>query len=111
MTEAAVVLRVCTSCPWSGIDRLRDAVAAEHFAVPVRVEPQDCMNGCRNPVTLALQGKGRATCFFAGIDPEADRDDILATLRAYIAAPQGWIEDARPCGRLRLCLVGRVPAL
>lgn len=60
---------------------------------------------------MALQSTGRATCFFAGVDPQADVADIVSTIRAYLDAPKGWIEDARPCGRLRFCLVGRVPAL
>lgn len=69
------------------------------------------MNGCARPVSLALQSPERATYFFGGVDLEADVADIVATLRAYLDAPKGWIEDARPCGRLRFCLVGRVPAL
>ncbi len=112
---SGIVLRICTSCRpvpdpacWA---RLEAALAAAGLPEPVTLARQACMNGCAHPQSLALQGAGRATYFFAGVDLEADRADILATCRAYISAPGGWIEDARPCGRLRLCLVGRVPAL
>jgi predicted metal-binding protein len=107
-----VILRLCASCQaspdWSA---LRTRLKAASFAVPVRLLPHDCMNGCARPVSMALQAPARATCFFAGVDPVADAADIVATVDAYIAAPVGWIADAQACGRLRFCLVGRVPAL
>lgn len=108
---APVVLHLCSSCPGQGADALQDALDRATFDQPVRLVFQSCMNGCAEPVSLALQGPGRATCFFGGIDPDADRHDIIATLRAYLAADKGWIEDATACGRLRFCLRGRVPAL
>ena len=79
------------------------------FDVDVRL--QACMNACAQPISLAIQGAGRATYFFDDVDLKADQADILATLELYLDSPAGWIEDARPCGRLRTCLVGRVPAL
>ena len=109
-----IVLRICATCrpdDDQAHDALAAAIAAANLPVPVRVVAQDCMNGCAAPVSLALQGAGMATCFFAGVDPEADQDAVIGTLRAYIESPNGWIEDARPCGRLRHCLIGRVPAL
>ena len=107
---SAVVLRVCEDCG-TPFGSLAEALAARPFLEPVRMEPGECMNGCAAPVSMALQGVGRATYFFAGVEPATDIEDILATIAAYIEAPGGWIEDARRCGRLRLCLVGRVPAL
>jgi len=77
----------------------------------VKLTPQACFGACDAPVSLSLQAPDRATYLFSGVDPDADATDIVATVRAYLDAPQGWIEDARPCGRLRHCLVGRVPAL
>jgi predicted metal-binding protein len=35
---------------------------------------------------------------------------VLAFCHAYLAAKDGWIEDARPLGRLRHCLRARIPA-
>ncbi|MEJ6389242.1 DUF1636 family protein [Gymnodinialimonas ulvae] len=105
----SAVLRLCTSCDGADIAALQAAVDAA--GLRAQVEPQSCMNACANPVSLALQGTGRATYFFAGVDPVTDRADIIATLRTYLEAPGGWIEDATACGRLRFCLQGRVPAL
>lgn len=110
-----IVLRLCSTCKDpsadNGFEQLEAAIADAGLPQPVELAPHACMNGCSAPVTMAVQGQGRATCFFTGIDVKADRADIISTLRAYIRSPRGWIEDARDCGRLRYCLVGRVPAL
>ncbi|MDD9727731.1 DUF1636 family protein [Roseovarius sp. SK2] len=90
---------------------LREELTATGLADAVSIVERGCMNGCASPVSMAMQGPGRAIYFFNGVDPAADAEDIVATLHAYLAAPDGWIEDAQPCGRLRFCLVGRVPAL
>ncbi|MFC3630070.1 DUF1636 family protein [Paracoccus angustae] len=111
MTRDAVHIHICRSCGGGNWAALLAAIDAADLPVPVRINEQACMNGCARPVSLALQSQGRATCFFAGVDPCDDAADIVATLRAYLAAPAGWIEDARPCGRLRHRLVGRVPAI
>lgn len=79
--------------------------------LPFEVVTTSCMNVCTKPVSLALQGAGKATYLFGDTKPELDTYDLLALLHLYAAAPDGWIEDARPIGRLRQCLVGRVPAL
>jgi len=61
------------------------------------------------PVLMALQAPGRGAYLFHDLNP-GDAADVAATIRAYLAAPDGWIGDARPCGRLRLCLKLRIPA-
>lgn len=76
----------------------------------LKVSSVECMGACDTPLALALQGTQRATYLFAGIDVKSDKDDIVATCRTYLDSPAGWIEDARPCGRLRLCLRARIPA-
>lgn len=90
---------------------LKAAIEDAGLAAAVELAEQSCFNACEAPTALSLQGPGRATYFFTGVKPLQDVGDILATLRLYLAAPDGWIEDARPCGRLRHCLAGRVPAL
>ena len=75
----------------------------------VIVETAACMNQCDAPVSLALRGPGRDVYLFAGVDPETDLEDAAALARIYAEAEGGTIEDARPAGRLRHCLVGRVP--
>jgi len=76
----------------------------------VEIRETDCLGPCDEPIALALQGSGMATYVFVGIDLVEDAEDIQATCRVYLSSPQGWIEDARPCGRLRHCLKTRVPA-
>ncbi len=70
----------------------------------------DCMSACANPNAISFRAEGKAAYLFAGVDPVADRKDILEFAKLYVAAADGWIEDARPCGRLRHCLTGRIPA-
>lgn len=108
-----VVLHLCATCDPDGFAGARDGLQAALDAAGLNtdVHAQPCMNACAEPVSLALQAHGRATYFFAGLDPIADRADIVATVTAYLKSPGGWIEDATACGRLRTCLKGRVPAL
>ncbi|MFD1342084.1 DUF1636 family protein [Litorisediminicola beolgyonensis] len=105
-------LRLCATCldaPEAARDTLQAALEAAGLSAEVTLS--DCMNGCAHPASLALQGEGRATYFFSDVRPDADLADIVGTTRAYLAAERGWIEDATACGRLRMLLVGRVPAL
>ncbi|MTI03861.1 DUF1636 domain-containing protein [Roseibium sp. RKSG952] len=109
-------LLICTSC--SGTrdrDAERQAVQAAltgiDLAAEIEIAEHACFSGCSEPTSIALQGEGMASYVFSGIDIVADADDIAATCRAYLDSPAGWIEDARPCGRLRLCLRARIPAL
>ncbi|MEM7319229.1 MAG: DUF1636 family protein [Pseudomonadota bacterium] len=111
MSRAAIHL--CSTCNPDRADADRCALQAaiDAAGLPADVREQACMNACAAPVSLALQGTGMATYFFCGIEPAQDRDDIVSTVRHFLQSPQGWFEDARPCGRLRHCLAGRVPAL
>ncbi|MGV6802645.1 MAG: DUF1636 family protein [Ruegeria sp.] len=77
----------------------------------VEVAGHACFSGCEEPTVLAVQGRGLASYVFSGVDPVSDAGDIAATCQTILDSPDGWIEDARPCGRLRLCLRSRIPAL
>lgn len=114
-----VILLLCATC--DGTDRVADRVAdrgaveqalgAHGLAGLVRVAMTECMGACENPVSLGLQGAGRASYVFAGVEPQKDAVDIARTCQSYLDAPAGWIEDARGCGRLRDCLRARLPAI
>ena len=100
-------LVICQGCVGDGAG-LHAAVRDALPAVPVsRV---GCLGVCRDPITLAAQGDGRATYVFSGLEP-GDAGDVAAFAAAYDAAPGGWIADARPLGALRFKLVARVPAM
>jgi predicted metal-binding protein len=97
-----------------------DALAADMKAVfakssdaairDFKIEAYECMSACANPMAISFRAQGKAAYMFSGVDPVKDQQDILAFAKLYIAAKDGWIEDARPCGRLRHCLLGRIPA-
>ena len=96
---------ICSGC--GGADVAQSVASA---CPGVSVRQVGCLSVCNDPVTVAVQGAGRATYVFSGIGPQ-DAGDIAAFAAAYSAAPGGWIEDARPLGRLRFRLVTRVPAM
>ena len=76
----------------------------------ISIETVECMFMCDTPTSLSFRAADKAAYLFSGIDPNLDHDDILAFAKLYTASTDGWIEDARPCGRLRFCLTGRIPA-
>ena len=99
-------LVMCETCAGGAGPGLARAVAT---GVPgVTVETAACLNLCDRPVAFALTGPGRDAYLFAGAEA-GDAPDLVALVGLYVrAAPS--IEDARPAGRLRHCLVGRIPA-
>lgn len=108
---AKLLLHLCREClkDDAAAASLRTAVERE-FSGQAAVTLSPCLEQCETPVAMALHSAGGAGYVFSGIDAEADRADIVATCRAYLDSPDGWIEDARPCGRLRFCLAARLPA-
>ena len=109
MAHRIVVCSTCEGCDGKGFaSALRDGLAAKGLQYEVR--DFDCMSNCGDPLSVAFQAEGKATYLFGGVKPGVDLADTLAFAQMYAAAPDGWIEDARPAGRLRMCLIGRVPA-
>ncbi|HVG49166.1 MAG TPA: DUF1636 family protein [Rubellimicrobium sp.] len=84
---------------------------ADHLgSAGVEVRLVECLNACGAPLALAVTGEGKATYLFGGLDPEEQVQEVLAFAALYREAPEGEVADARPCGRLRFCLRGRIPA-
>mgnify|MGYP000103139044 CR=1 FL=1 len=103
---------ICDTCAAPGESPQGEAFAkALRNLVPdgVSVETTSCMNQCDRPVSLALRGEGKDIYLFHSVDPARDLDDTLALISLYAEAEGGTITDARPAGRLRHCLTGRVP--
>lgn len=67
-----------------------------------------CMNLCEAPMALALQGTGKSAYLFSGVRPD-DVQDAAGLARLYVDLNGAEISDARKAGRLRHCLVGRLP--
>lgn len=100
-------LVICKSCDGPG----EALAAAVRTACPAwDVVLHECLSVCVEPVSLAVQAEGKATYVFAGLT-DADAADVAAFTGLYDASADGWIDDARPAGRLRFCLKSRVPAL
>ena len=104
-----VVCSTCENTDGKGFaERLRTAVAAREMDFVV--QDHDCMSNCGRPLSVAFSAPGKATYLFGDIVPQTDLEDTLAFALLYARTDDGWIEDARPAGRLRFCLIGRVPA-
>lgn len=103
---------ICDTCAAVG-EAPQGAAFAEKLRgrVPagVSVETTSCMNQCDRPVSLALRAEGHDIYLFHSVDPARDLDDALALITLYAQAEGGTITDARPAGRLRHCLTGRIP--
>lgn len=106
-------LFICETCQDAAGEKpglaLADAVRASGIdGVDVVLTP--CMNMCDEPVSMALRAPDKNAYLFAGVEA-ADAADVVALAGLYTASKDGVIEDARPAGRLRFCLKGRVPAM
>lgn len=110
-----LICNTCARAPDAGplavdIVALQDALLTAGFTEQFEVVEVGCFGGCSDPSGMAFQGQGRASYVFSGTDINNDLKDILAFCETYLAAKDGWIEDARPLGRLRHCLRARIPA-
>ena len=109
-------LLICASCHeseavlQSALERLRRGLEARGLNDRITLRSGACMGACEDPVSIGLHGAGLATYVFSGVKPDSDLEDILASVALYLDSPRGWIEDARPCGRLRFCLRARLQA-
>lgn len=104
---------ICETCQTGdgqvpGPDLVRAVQEALEVDVDVTLSP--CMNMCDTPVSLALRATGKIAYLFSRVEAQ-DARDIAALAKLYVEADQGEIIDARPAGRLRYCLTGRVPAI
>lgn len=109
-------LLVCATC-----ERVEDHTARQDCAVlrgalkqaglsdAIEVDAVSCLGGCVAPVNISLQGQGRATYVFDGLDVKDAQSDIVTLSQMFLALDKGWIEDARPLGDLRNHLRARVP--
>ncbi len=106
-------ITICASCRAAGEAPRGAALAARlRIALEGRAEvgTADCLNVCKSPLAFSVRATGKAAYLFAGVDPGLQEAEIVAFAALYAAAPGGEITDARPCGRLRHCLIGRIPA-
>ena len=85
------------------------AAALEALSPPVAAQRVPCMNVCDNPACVSVRATGKPAYLFAGVG--AGQAAEVAAFRAMFEGSEtGEIADARPLGRLRFCLIGRIPA-
>lgn len=89
---------------------IRGALKLAGLSDQIEVDAVPCLGGCAAPVNISLQGQGRATYVFDGLDVKTSKDDIVKLCGMFLDLDAGWIEDARPLGDLRNQLRARVPA-
>lgn len=92
-------------------DQLRRLARGDPDLSKLEILTTPCLNVCSTPLAMALRGDAKDVYLFAGVTPQTDVADTMALLRLYALAPAGTITDARAAGRLRHCLIGRVPVL
>ena len=110
-------LHICQSClpikdasPPSDADLISLQEKLQAAGLDISVRSVDCLNVCNAPAALSLQAPKRASYVFSGVDIQSDSDDILATCIEHLKSDAGWITQAMACGRLRFCLVARIPS-
>jgi predicted metal-binding protein len=89
---------------------LRGALKLAGLSDQIEVEATPCLGGCVSPVNISLQGQGRGSYVFDGLDIKASEVEIIKLCQMYLELDRGWIEDARPLGELRNHLRARIPA-
>jgi len=96
---------LCAGCDADGAAGLLERLRRRGLAV----ETTDCMNVCARPMTVAFRAPGKAAHLFAGVNPLTQGDEVAAFAGLYALAMDGIVADARACGQLRHCLIGRIP--
>lgn len=101
---------ICGGCRDRSGNGGAGAALADRMAGLAEVRLADCLMACGRPLALAVDGPGKGTYLFAGVDPGTAPADLAAFVALFDAVPSGEITDARPCGALRLRLMARLPA-
>lgn len=82
--------------------------ALDSAGIAASLAGADCMSGCARPAALAFRAPGKTAYLFGDIGL-ADLPGLVTFARAYAAAPDGQIADARFLGALRHKALARIP--
>jgi len=91
------------------VEQLTELVARDPDLGDVVVRNAACMLVCGEPISVSLSGPEKVSYLFSDVKVE-DVQNLITLLHMYKANRTGLISDARPLGRLRFCLKGRLPA-
>ncbi|KAB0265357.1 DUF1636 family protein [Microvirga brassicacearum] len=118
-----LLLYVCVTCRKAGEPEgdmrpgallhraLRAAVNAtdEKGGPAIRVEPVECLSGCKRGCTIAISGPGRWTYVYGDLDPATSVDSILDGLRRYGATANGLVPWRERPEAFRKGTLARIP--
>jgi predicted metal-binding protein len=115
-------LYVCVTCrkadapegdmrPGARLHRaLSDAIRVNAPSLPdIRVEPVECLSGCKRACTVALSGPGRWTYVYGDLDPDISVETILDGLRRYGATSNGLVPWRERPEAFRKGVLARIP--
>ena len=106
-------ITICSGCRTADGQPVGEAMAAQlqaRLGNLASVGTTDCMIVCGQPVTVSVREEGKVAYLFSGVDPASQVEELATFARLYAEAPDGVIDDVRPCGELRFRLIGRIPA-
>ncbi len=101
---------ICTAC--KGVDaanKLRAALA-ERVSKRFALRAVACMAGCERPISVGLQGSGKAQYLFGEIEAEADIKAIAVFAQPFLASEAGWGKASERPERLYAKILTRLPA-
>ena len=86
-------------------------VALREAGLNANIISSPCLGVCTSPTSLTIQSPNRTTYVFKNVDLKKDQGDLIATCKRYLAADDGWIEDATGCGTFRHLLHAKIPPI
>ena len=111
-------LQICRSClpvTYKSIPDDYDCknlqIALQKAGLNANIIGSPCLGVCTSPVSLTLQSPNRTTYIFKNVYLKKYQEDLIATCKLYLAADDGWIEDATGCGSLRHLLHAKIPPI
>jgi predicted metal-binding protein len=89
---------------------LIDAVSSRLPTGPaIRVEPVECLSGCKRGCTIAITGPGRWTYVYGDLDPDTSVEAILEGVRRYGATENGLVPWRERPEAFRRGALARIP--
>ncbi|WP_246504744.1 DUF1636 family protein [Microvirga antarctica] len=117
--DDTVMLYVCVTCRKAGEPetetrpgaRLHAALAdALNSPSPIRIEPVECLSGCKRGCTIAVAGPGRWTYVYGDLDPETSVAAILEGVRLYGETTDGLVPWRSRPDIFRKGVLARIPS-
>ncbi len=87
-----------------------DAIVEEAgLARVLKVAGYPCLGNCDRRCRMSIAGHDRWSWLFGGIEPDAIPEGLMAFVRKWLAAPDGFLSKEERPPTIRRLLIGRVP--